>query len=241
MFIFYIPAGAKIILFINDVVIRVLESAAATKFLFGRLALPQGTTSDSGETSLGFFLVFQALPTIIFFASMVGVLYFLGIMQWFIRMFAYIFTKLMRISGAELLCASSNIFVGIESALTIRPYLKKMTQSELCTILTTGKATVSSSMLAVYVFMLKEHFPTIAGHLVSASILSVPAALVMSKLLCPEIDVPETLGLNIKPHFEKENNVFEAIINGANSGVKLTVGIVALLPNLLASEYLSPN
>ncbi len=230
LFIFYLPVGTKIFLVLNDVVIKVLDSATAgTKFLFGRLALPPGTASESGETSLGFFLAFQALPTVVFFASLVGMLYFLGVMQWLIRLFAYAFTKLMRLSGAESLCASSNIFVGIESALTIRPYLKNMTRSELCTILTAGMATVSSSMLAVYIFMLKGSFPTIAGHLISASILSAPAAVVMSKLLCPETGRPDTLGENVKPLYEKENNVFEAIINGANAGLKLTVGIVALL------------
>jgi len=230
LFIFFMPVGVKIFLFINDVVIKVLDSATAgTKFLFGRLALAPGTTNEAGESSLGFFLAFQALPTIIFFASLVAVLYYFGIMTWLIRLFAYIFTRLLRVSGAESLCVSSNIFVGIESALTIRPYLKKMTRSELCTILTAGMATVSSSMLAVYVFMLKDKFPTIAGHLVSASILSAPAALVMSKILCPETETPETLGEDVKPFYEKESNVFEAIINGANSGVKLTVGIVALL------------
>ncbi len=230
LFIFLLPAGAKIFLVINDAVIKVLDSATAgTKFLFGRLALPPGTSNEAGESSLGFFLAFQALPTIIFFASLVAVLYYSGIMTRLIRIFAYVFTKLMRISGAESLCVSSNIFVGIESALTIRPYLKAMTRSELCTILTSGMATVSSSMLAVYIFMLKNEFPTIAGHLVSASILSAPAAIVMSKVLYPETETPVTLGEHVKPSFDKENNVFEAIINGANAGVRLTVGIVALL------------
>ncbi|UCE07957.1 MAG: nucleoside transporter [bacterium] len=230
LFIFLVPAGVKFFLFINDMVIKILDSATAgTKFLFGRLALSPGTTNEAGETSLGFILAFQALPTIIFFASLVAALYYLGIMTWLIRIFAYIFTKLMRISGAESLCTSSNIFVGIESALTIKPYLKKMTQSELCTILTAGMATVSSSMLAVYIFMLKTEFPTIAGHLVSASILSAPAALVMSKIICPETGAPETLGEDVKPFYEKETNIFEAIINGANAGIRLTVGIVALL------------
>ncbi len=233
-FVFFLPAGTKFFLMINDLVIKMLESATAgTNFLFGRLALPPGATSPTGETSLGFFLAFQALPTIIFFASLVAVLYYLGIMTWLIRIFAFAFTKLMRVSGAEALCASSNIFVGIEAALTIRPYLVRMTRSELCTILTTGMATVSSSVLAVYILTLKSEFPTIAGHLVSASILSAPAALVVSKIICPETEVPETMGESIRPYYEKEGNVFEAVINGANAGVKLTVGIVALLLAML--------
>ena len=230
LFIFVIPAGAKVFLIINEIVVKILDSASAgTRFLFGRLALPPGTTNEAGEKSLGFFLAFQALPTIIFFASLVGVLYYLKVMPLLIRGFAYVFTKLMRISGAESLCASSNIFVGIESALTIRPHLNEMTRSELCTILTAGMGTIASSVLALYVFILKEQFPTIAGHLVSASILSAPAAVVMSKLIFPETDTPTTLGVRIKPHYEEEGNIIEAIINGANSGVRLMVGIVALL------------
>jgi CNT family concentrative nucleoside transporter len=230
LFIFVIPAGAKVFLVINEIVVKILDSASAgTRFLFGRLALPPGTTNEAGETSLGFFLAIQALPTIIFFAALVGVLYYIKVMPLLIRGFAYVFTKLMRISGAESLCASSNIFVGIESALTIRPHLNDMTRSELCTILTAGMGTIASSVLALYVFILKEQFPTIAGHLVSASILSAPAAVVMSKLILPETDTPTTLGIRIKPHYEEEGNIIEAIINGANSGVRLMVGIVALL------------
>jgi len=146
-----------------------------------------------------------------------------------IRGFAYVFTKLMRISGAESLVAAGNIFVGIESTLTVKPYLSRMTNSEICTILTAGMATVASNVLALYVFSLKTQFPTIAGHLVSASLLSAPAALVMSKIIFPEKQSPETLGVHVRPFYEKEKSLFEAIINGANAGVKMIVGIVALL------------
>lgn len=230
LFIFVFPIGSKIFLFLNNVVLKVLDcSMAGTKFVFGRLALGPGMVDESGQTSLGFIMAFQAFPSIVFFAALIGLLYYFGIMQFVIKLFALAFTKLMRISGAESLCAASNIFVGIESAVTIRPLVKKMTRSELCTILTAGLATVSSSMLAVYIMFLRDKFPTIAGHLVSASILSAPAAIVMSKMICPETGQPETLGTTIKPFYEKENNAFEAIINGANVGVKLIVGIVALL------------
>jgi CNT family concentrative nucleoside transporter len=230
LFIFIVPAGTKVFLAINEVVVRVLDSATAgTKFLFGRLALPPGTTNEAGESSLGFILAFQALPTIVFFAALVGALYYLKIMPFFIRIFSYIFTKLMRISGAESLCVSSNIFVGIESALTIKPHLNEMTKSELCTILTAGMGTIASSVMALYVFILQRDFPTIAGHLVSASILSAPACIVMSKLLYPETEIPTTLGEDIKPHYEREGNLIEAIINGANSGTRLVIGIATLL------------
>jgi CNT family concentrative nucleoside transporter len=230
LFIFIVPAGAKIFLFINGLVVKVLDSASAgTRFVFGRLALPPGAVNEYGETSLGFFLAFQAFPTIIFFSALMAILYFLNIMPLLIRGFAFIFTKLMKISGAESLCAASNIFVGIESAFTIKPHLNEMTRSELCTVLTAGMATVASNVLAFYVYTLQNQFPTIAGHLISASFLSAPAALVVSKIILPEAEVPKTLGETIHPHYEKENNLFEAIINGANAGVKLIVGIVALL------------
>ncbi len=104
-----------------------------------------------------------------------------------------------------------------------------MTRSELCTVLTAGMATIASNVLALYVFILKGQFPTIAGHLVSASILSAPAAIVMSKVLLPETEKPVTLGVEVKPHYERESSIMEAIINGANAGLKLIFGIVALL------------
>ena len=230
LFIFVVPAGAKLFMFINDVLVKVIDVASSgTRFLFGRLALPPGTTNEWGEESLGFIFAVQVLPQIIFFASLMAVLYYAGLMSWLVRIFAKIFTKLMKISGAESLCASSNIFVGIESATTIRPYLERMTRSELCTVLTAGMATIASTVLAIYILILQKQFPTIAGHLVSASFLSAPAAIIMSKILLPETETPETLGMDVKPYYEKESSVIEAIINGANAGLKLAVGVVALL------------
>lgn len=229
-FVFVVPAGAKLFLYVNDMVVIVLDSASTgARFLFGRLALPPGTKNEFGETSLGFFLAFQAFPTIVFFSALMAILYFFNIMPKVVKGFSYMFTRLMRISGAESLNASSNIFVGIESVFTIKPYLNEMTRSELCTVLTACMATVSSNVLAIYVFTLQNQFPTIAGHLVSASVLSAPAALVMSKIIVPEREVPKTLGVYATPNYERESSPFEAIINGAESGVKLIVGIVALL------------
>jgi|Deesub1362A_J573_1020465.scaffolds.fasta_scaffold00171_53 CNT family concentrative nucleoside transporter len=230
LFIFVVPAGTRFFLFINDVVVKVISVAGeGAKFIFGRLALPPGTKNEFGEESLGWIFAFQALPTIIFFASLMGVLYYIGIMPWLVRLFSRVFTRLMRISGAESLCTSSNIFVGIEAMTTIRPYLLRMTRSELCTILTAGMATIASSVLAVYVMILQNEFPMIAGHLISASFLSAPAAVVMSKLLYPETEKPETLGVDVKPYYEKESSIIEASINGANAGLKLVGGIIALL------------
>ncbi len=230
LFLFLVPAGTKLFLAVNNIVIKILDSAAeGARFVFGRLALPPGVTNSRGETSIGPILAFQVFPTIIFFSALMSVLYFFKIMPFFIRGFAYVFTRLMRISGAESLNAVSNIFVGIESVFTIKPYLKDMTRSELFTLLTVCMSTVASNVMALYVFSLKDQFPTIAGHLVSASFLSAPAALIISKLMMPETETPKTLGINVKPHYEREDNLFMAIINGANSAIKFIVGIAALL------------
>ncbi|MCX6168514.1 MAG: hypothetical protein NTX65_04180 [Ignavibacteriales bacterium] len=230
VFIFVLPVGAQVFLVVNDVVNSVLDSATyGTRFVFGRLALGPGTTAPNGDTSLGFIFAFQGLPAIIFFAALVGILYYTGIMGGIVKIFSRIFSKLMRISGAESLCASSSVFVGVEAGLIIKPYISKMTRSELNTILTAGMSTIASSMLAVYIMTLKGSFPTIAGHLVSASIMNIPAAIIMSKLLCPETEIPETIGQNVKLNYKKENSLFEAIITNANSGVKLIVGIGTLL------------
>ncbi len=230
LLLFTVPAGAKVFDSVNTGVIEVLDSASqGARFVFGPLALSPGQSDADGNMSPGFILAFQAFPTIIFFSALIAILYHLGIMSWIIRGFAAVFTRLMRISGAESLVAASNLFVGIESALTIKPYLTRLTASELCTILTCGMATVASNVLALYVFTLQEQFPQIAGHLVSATLLSAPAALVMAKIVLPETETPETLGLHIKPYFERENSLFEAIINSTQAAVKMIVGIAALL------------
>lgn len=229
-FIFVVPWGSQVFLFLNRVVVRVLESATAgTKFVFGRLALPPGAVNEAGEASLGNILVTQALPTIIFFASLISVLYYVRIMPFFIRLFARVFTKTMRLSGAESLSTSANIFVGVESALVVQPHLREMTASELTTILTAGMATIASTVLALYVYFLRGVLPTIAGHLLSASFMCAPAAILMSKLVMPETEKPKTLGLDIKPVYDRPDNLIMAAINGANDGLKLLGGIVALL------------
>ena len=230
LFVFAVPAGAKVFLFVNDGVVKALDSASAgARFLFGRLALPPGTRGESGEESLGFILAFQALPTVIFFASLMAALYFVGIMPRLVRFFASVFTRTLRISGAESLSVSSNIFVGVEANMTVLPHLGEMTRSEFCTILAAGMATTASNVLALYVFLLQKQFPAIAGHLVSASILSGVAANVMATLLLPDTEVQKSLGVDVKPHDERESSCMEAIIKGANEGVKMVVGIVALL------------
>ena len=229
-FIFILPVGGKIFLFINNIVVSVLDtSKAGLEFLFGPLALSPGAVNASGEVSIGYILAFQGLGTIIFFAALVAALYHLKVMPLIIRGFSYVFTKLMRVSGAEALSASSNIFVGAESALVVKPHLKEMTKSELTTILAVSMGTIASTVLAIYVSFLHGQMPTIAGHLISASVISAPAAVVLSKLIVPETETPKTLGLNVKPHYERDDNLIMAIINGAWSGLRLLGGIITLL------------
>lgn len=233
-FVFLVPFGTTLFLAVNDLVVKILGCAAqGSQFVFGNLALSPGV-----EGSFGFIFAFQALPTIIFFSAFISLLYYFNIMPLIIRFFAKIFTSLLKISGAEALAVSSNIFVGVESAFTVKPHIKNMTHSELCTLLTAGMATVASNVLALYVFTLQDVFPTIAGHLVSASILSAPAAIIMAKLIWPESGKPETLGQNIHPHYEKPDNFFVALINGAQEGVKVILSISALLIAVLGLSAL---
>jgi CNT family concentrative nucleoside transporter len=230
LFVFVLPAGTAVFLWVNKAVVAVLESATAgTKFVFGRVALPPGATNEAGETSLGYSLAFQALPTIIFFAALLGALYHLRVMPFFVRLFARIFSKSMRISGAEALSVSSNIFVGVESALVVKPHLAGMTRSELGTILTAGMGTIASTTLGLYTLLLQRDIPMIAGHLVSVSFISAPACIVMAKLIMPETETPLTLGVDVKPHYERDENLIMSIISGASDGLKLLGGIVALL------------
>ncbi|MFO7898132.1 MAG: nucleoside transporter C-terminal domain-containing protein [Planctomycetota bacterium] len=227
--VFWTPGVRWFFVRLNGVVVELLDATVEGPYLvFGRLALQPGETRD-GLSSLGYFLAFRGLPLVIFFAALMNLLYYCRVMPVIIRGFAWFFTRVMRVSGAESLCAASNIFVGIESATTIRPYLGEMTRSELCTVLTAGMATVASTVLGVYVLYLSKTFETIAGHLISASLLSAPAAIVMSKILVPEEGEPVTLGRAVEPAYERESGAIEAIINGAMAGVKLVVGIVALL------------
>lgn len=224
-FVFLVPVGTRAFLFLSDVVVRVLDAAMeGCRFCFGVLAIPPGQAG-----SVGFILVFQGLAAIVFFASLMAILYYLRVMPFIVKQFARLFTRLMKLSGAESLCAASNIFVGIESATTVLPYLERMTRSEICTVLTAGLATIASSVLGLYVLLIHETFPQIAGHLISASLLSAPAALVMSKLLVPERDEPDTLGRVVDAHCARESNIIEAAVNGATAGGRLVMGVIVML------------
>jgi CNT family concentrative nucleoside transporter len=247
--------GAKFFLGLNDVFNALLSfSKQGATFVFNSIG-----SADAGDPSLslkdyltrlgqesndplvksavasgtvpGFFFAFQVLTTIIFFSALLSVLYYLGVMQKIVLLFARIMAKTMGVSGAESLSNAANIFVGqTEAPLVVRPYIDKMTRSELLLILTTGMATVASSTLGVYVAFLTGVFPQIAGHLISASILAIPASVVVSKLLIPETETPETLA-SVPPEDEstRSGNVISAIIQGAMDGLKLAAGISALL------------
>ncbi len=232
--IFLLPAGRGFFLKINDAVNALLVPATAgAEFVFGPLGVGPGGKTGSGEQSIGFILAFQSLSLIIFFSALMAILYYIGVLPFLIRCFAKIFSKVMRVSGAESLCAASNIFVGVESATTVRPFLQQMTRSELCTVLTAGMATVSSNVMGLYVMAVGQKLPTIAGHLVSASILSAPAAVVLSKVLLPETEQPETLGQHVNVHYEKERSLFEAVLAGSEQGMKMALGVATLLLSLL--------
>jgi concentrative nucleoside transporter, CNT family len=143
---------------------------------------------------LGYIFAFRALPTVIFFSGLMALLENIGAIQVIVNFFGWIFFRTMRLSGAESLSGAANIFVGIEAAIVVKPYLAKMTRSELCAILSCCFGTAASSTLAIYVGFLRPVFPNILGHLVSASIIAIPACFVLSKILVPETTVPVTMG-----------------------------------------------
>ena len=206
-------------------------------FVFGDLAKPPGA-----DGSLGFFFAFQVLPTIIFFASLMSILYYLGFMQTVVKGMAWIMAKFLGTSGAESLSTSANIFVGqTEAPLMIRPYLKDMTRSEILTIMVGGMATIAGGVMAAYIqilgtaYSIKHGIPLIdaqhifATQLLGASIMAAPAAIVISKILFPETKEPVTKG-TVKIDVEKNaENVIEAAANGASEGLKLALNVGAML------------
>jgi len=190
----------------------------------------EGSAFIFGDDFRDHFFAFKVLPTIIFFSSFITVLYYLGIMQWIVRGFAWFMMKVLRTSGAESLSVSANIFVGqTEAPLLIRPYVSSMTQSELMAVMTGGFATIAGGVLVAYVGILRESFPDIAGHLLAASVMSAPAALVMAKLMIPETETSRTAG---KVSIEAEKpwaNVIDAAAEGATQGLKLALSVGAML------------
>jgi CNT family concentrative nucleoside transporter len=192
------------------------------KFLFGGLATP----SDS----LGFIFATMVLPTIIFMSALMSVLYHVGIMQKIVEVVARVMMWAMKTSGAESLAAAANIFVGqTEAPLVIKPFVGKMTKSELMCLMTGGMATVAGGVLAAYV-----GFGIDAGHLLAASVMSAPAALVCSKLMVPELEDSVTAGV-VKVDLPKVSaNVVDAAATGASDGLKLAVNVAAMLLAFIA-------
>ena len=177
---------------------------------------------------------FRILPTLIFFSSLIAVLYHVGIMQFIVKWIARFMQKSMATSGSETLCVSGNIFVGqTEAPLLVRPFVSKMTKSELMAIMVSGFATVAGGVMAMYVSMLGD-IPGIAGHLLAASIMSAPAALVIAKIIYPETETSETFG-DIKIALEnKDDNIMEALSRGATNGMKLAANVAAMLVAFVA-------
>jgi len=217
------------------------------------------------DVNIGYVFAFRALPTVIFFSGLMALLYNLGVIQIATNVFAKLFYRTMRLSGAEALSGAANIFVGIEAAIVVKPFLAKMTRSELCAILACCFGTAASSTLAIYVSFLRDVFPNILGHLVSASIMAIPACFVISKILVPETGVPLTLGgipdekaakeleeENIFGEFEEDEHPQETVtgepiervspldaaIVGALDGVNMAVSIAAVLILILGLVFL---
>jgi CNT family concentrative nucleoside transporter len=217
-------------------------ASEGAQFVFGPLA--KGPESSG---SIGFIFAFQVLPTIIFFASFMTILYYLGIMQRVVQGMAWAMIRLLRTSGAESLCVAANTFIGqTEAPLVIRPYLPTLTESELYTIMTSGMAHIAGGVLAAYMQMLGVAFAKakgvpiepatvmFAGHLLAASIMAAPATMVVAKMLTPEAGDPLTMG-TVKVKIEKTySNVIEAAAGGAGDGLRLSLNVAGMLIAFIA-------
>lgn len=210
----------KILSFVNE----------GSGFIFGSLM---------DTKNYGFIFAFQVLPTIIFFSALMGVMYHLNVMQGIVRVMAWSITKVMRVSGAETTSVCASVFIGqTEAPLTVRPYIAKMTQSELLTMMIGGMAHIAGGVLAAYVGMLGGGDPVqqafYAKHLLAASIMAAPATLVVAKLLIPETGTPLTRG-TVKMEVEKtSSNIIDAAAAGAGDGLKLALNIGAMLLAFIA-------
>jgi len=215
------------------------------EFLFGKLYLGDAGIADAmgkggpyqlidGSTGafadIGPVFAFHVLPTIIFFAALMSVLYHLGVMQKLVKGLAWVMTRFMGVSGAESLSAASNIFVGqTEAPFVVAPFLPKMTLSEIMAVMTGGFATVAGGVMAAYV-----RFGIDPGHLLAASVMSAPAALVIAKIMYPETQTPDTAG-KVQVKLKKESsNVIDAAAAGATAGLKLAANVGAMLLAFIA-------
>ena len=226
-----VPGGREVFEWLADVFRTIINFALdGAAFIFGPLA---------DVNNLGFIFAFQVLPTIIFFASLMGVLYHLGVMQKIVAGMAWVMLKVLRISGAESLSVAANVFVGqTEAPLVVRPYIARMTESELFTMMVGGMATIAGGVLAAYIIMLGGGDEAMqlyyAKHLLAASIMAAPATVVISKILKPETAESLTRG-KVQLHVEKTaTNVIEAAANGAADGWRLALNVGAMLLAFIA-------
>ena len=218
------PLGEYIFTYLNNIIVKLISFAdAGSDFLF---------TSFIPEVGYHVALInfaFRALPVIIFFSSLIAVTYYFGIIQFIIKKIAFIMEKTMKTSGAETLSVSANIFVGqTEAPILIRPFISSMTKSELMAIMVGGFATVAGSVMALYVSWL-NNVPNIAGHLLAASVMSAPAALMIAKVIYPETERPKTVNSDNIDLKSKDTNAMDAIGRGATDGMKLAANVAAML------------
>jgi len=248
LFILKTPVGAELFDGANRVVVALLGfTVEGARFIFGDLVFNYVPVGE-GEPGMapmdpipgrvaqtGAFFAFNVLPTIIFFSSLMTVLYHLGVMQVLVKGVAWVMQRTMGTSGAETLSAAGNIFVGqTEAPLLIKPFVERMTTSELMAVMTAGFATVAGGVLAAYVGMLLPYFPDIAGHLMAASIMSAPAALLVAKLMVPEEATPETAGSLSMEVERPDANVIGAAARGAGEGLFLALNVGAMLLAFIA-------
>ncbi len=230
VFVFYTPPGQEIFQVTSEFLTQLLGYVdVGTGLVFG--IHPQ---EKDPELPPSFLLLrtiaFGVLPSIIFFSSLMAILYHWGVMQRVVSVFAWIMQKTLNTSGAESLCAAANIFVGqTEAPLVVRPYVTKMTQSELMAVMVAGFATIAGGVMAIYV-----GFGIEAGHLMAASVISAPAALLIAKVMMPETEQPETVGSIEVPQRQPTSNVIEAVAIGATDGMKLAINVAAMLIAFLA-------
>ncbi|MFW5968848.1 MAG: NupC/NupG family nucleoside CNT transporter [Persicimonas sp.] len=229
LIIFKVPGGDAVFEMAMTGADKVLEfTDEGSQFIF------ESQATGQWEPALHNF-AFKILPTIIFFSSLMTILYHLGVMQKIVYWLAKAMQKVLNTSGAETLSAAANIFVGqTEAPLVVKPYIEKMTRSELAVVMTGGFATVAGGVFAAYVGLLSPMFPEIGGHLLAASVMSAPAALVIAKILYPEMGEPETLG-KLEMDTEKvDANLLDAASRGAGEGLKLALNVGAMLLAFIA-------
>jgi concentrative nucleoside transporter, CNT family len=200
-------------------------SEAGSYFVFNALTKPELVNGAMPDQSGGFVFAFMVLPTLIFFSSFMAVLYHMGVMQWIVRCMAYVMVRLLGTSGSESLSACGNVFVGqTEAPLLVKPFLQKMTLSELHAVMVGGFATIAGGVFALYV-----GFGVDAGNLMVGSVMAVPAGLICTKMLWPETEVSETMGAVGKIDGAGYGNVVEAAAGGAGDGLKLALNVGAML------------